>query len=91
MSCKGTCGGDRSEYTYDALNRPVREYEHDTNQSAEYAYAHLGNRILEKDNRDTLHYTYNELNRLVQKKAFNGVSTYEYDKRGNRTKIEYHR
>lgn len=56
-----------------------------------YAYDHLGNRILEKDNRDTLHYTYNKLNRLVQKKAFNGISTYEYDKRGNRTKIECRR
>ena len=80
----GTWGGEWNTYTYDALNRLVKEYENDTALTILYAYDSLGNKTYEKNSSDEKHYTYNERNQLVTKEAYNRTTNYEYDKRGNR-------
>lgn len=82
---KGTWGGEWNSYTYDALNRLTKEYEHDTALTILYDYDSLGNKTYEKNSQDEKFYTYNELNQLVAKEAYNRTTNYEYDKRGNRT------
>lgn len=81
---KGTWGGEWNSYTYDALNRLVKEYENDTALTITYAYDSLGNKTYEKNSQDEKRYTYNEMNQLVTKEAYNRTTNYEYDKRGNR-------
>ena len=82
---KGTWGGEWNTYTYDALNRLVKEYEQDTALAITYAYDSLGNKTYEKNSQDEKRYTYNAMNQLVTKEAYNRTTNYVYDKRGNRT------
>lgn len=73
-----------AEYTYDSLNRLVKEYEHGTALTILYGYDSLENKTYEKNSTDEKFYTYNEWNQLVSKEAYNRTTSYEYDKRGNR-------
>ncbi len=46
----------------------------------------MGNLTVEKDFKNTVQYTYNELNQLTSKRDAEGTTNYTYDKRGNRTR-----
>ena len=48
----GTWGGEWNTYTYDELNRLVKEYENDTALTILYAYDSLGNKTYEKNSSD---------------------------------------
>ena len=75
-------------YTYDSLNRLVKEKIVDKNGNNiavyEYTLDKKGNRIKAVENGGTTEYEYDKLNRLTKETTSRAVTSYTYDKVGNR-------
>ena len=77
-----------ASYTYDSLNRLIKEKIADKNGNNiavyEYTLDKNGNRIKAVENGKETSYSYDKLNRLVKETTTRAVTSYTYDRVGNR-------
>ena len=82
--------GELISYEYDLLNRPTAITYHSDGEIVAFEYDALGNRQVMSDSVGVTDYTYDDFYRVTSvNDVYSQTVGYEYDLRGNRTKLIY--